>query len=232
MREKHGFHFGRISIINHWTMAILFISVLSLGFLLDFFGDGRALRGPWMEAHKAGGFILLMFGLWRVSWRLMQGFPKDVVHMPAWQHLSAKLVHWVLIFAIIAMPVSGILLSLYSERAINVFGLFVVPAQGENELISRIASGIHEVLAYVVAGTILMHVGAVLKHHVLDRDETLSRMLRVRKEPPPKPVLKRRPVTVSMEGKPKPLAKGPTHAARKTPPPGPIRTPGTRYRKP
>ena len=42
MKEKQGFHFGRISIINHWTMAILFISVLSLGFLLDFVGAGRA----------------------------------------------------------------------------------------------------------------------------------------------------------------------------------------------
>ncbi len=232
MKEKHGFHFGRISIINHWTMAILFISVLSLGFLLDFFGDGRALRGPWMEAHKAGGFILLMFGLWRVSWRLSQGFPKDVVHMPAWQHLSAKLVHWVLLFAMIAMPVSGVLLSLYSERAINVFGLFIVPAQGDNELISRFASMTHELLAYAVAATIFMHVGAVLKHHVLDRDETLARMLRVRKGPPAKPALKQRPVSVSIGGPLKPVAKGPNHAIRKAPPAGPIRTPGTRYRKP
>lgn len=217
MREKQGFHFGRISIINHWTMAILFISVLSLGFLLDFVGAGRALRGPWMEAHKAGGVILLIFGIWRISWRLIQGFPKDVVHMPTWQHLSAKLVHWMLIFAIIAMPVSGILLSLYGERGINVFGLFAIPAQPENEMINRIASAIHESLAYVIAATIVMHVGAVLKHHVIDRDETLTRMLRVRKEPAKKPALKKRPVSDSMAGMPKPLAKGSVHAVRKTP---------------
>lgn len=177
MREKEGFRFGLVSIINHWANAIIFLSVLSLGFYLSFVGDGRAVRGPWMEAHKAGGVLLLVLALWRVSWRLFHGFPKDVTVMPTWQKLSAKLVHWMLLFAILAMPISGILLSLYGERSINVFGLFVVPAQPENELISRIAYAIHWSLAYLVSGAVLMHVGAVLKHHLLDKDDTLKRML-------------------------------------------------------
>lgn len=177
MKEKDGVRFGLVSIINHWANAIIFLSVLGLGFYLSFLGDGRALRGPWMEAHKAGGVLLLVMALWRVSWRLFNGFPKDVVPMPTWQKLSAKLVHWMLLFAIIAMPVSGILLSLYSERSINVFGLFVVPAQAENEVISRIAYAIHGSLAYLVSGALLLHVGAVLKHHLLDKDDTLKRML-------------------------------------------------------
>lgn len=177
MREKEGFRFGLVSIINHWANAIIFLSVLSLGFYLSFVGDGRAVRGPWMEAHKAGGVLLLVLALWRVSWRLFHGFPKDVTAMPTWQKLSAKLVHWMLLFAILAMPISGILLSLYGERSINVFGLFVVPAQPENELISRIAYAIHWSLAYLVSGAILLHVGAVLKHHLLDKDDTLKRMI-------------------------------------------------------
>lgn len=215
MKEKQGFHFGRISIINHWTMAILFICVLSLGFILDFLGSGRAIRGPWMEAHKAGGVILLLFGLWRVGWRLRQGFPKDVAHMPAWQHLAAKLVHWLLLFAIITMPLSGLLMSLYSERAINVFGLFVIPAQVENETISRIGSAVHEILAYIVAGGILMHVGAVFKHHLIDRDGTLKRMLRVRKEEP-QPVLNHRAAAARLAKYAK-ITKSAAYAARKMP---------------
>jgi cytochrome b561 len=228
MKEKEGFHFGRISIINHWTMAILFLCVLSLGFVLDFLGSGRAIRGPWMEAHKAGGVILLLFGLWRVSWRLRQGFPKDVVHMPAWQHVSAKLVHWMLLFAIIAMPLSGLLMSLFSERAINVFGLFVIPAQAENETISRIGSAVHEILAYIVAGTILMHVGAVAKHHLIDRDDTLKRMLRVRKEAPP-PVLNRRAAAARL-AKYANVSKSAAQAARKTAPGQKVRPSGTYIR--
>jgi cytochrome b561 len=177
MKEKEGIRFGRVSIINHWTNAIIFLSVLGLGFYLSFLGDGRAVRGPWMEAHKAGGVLLLVLALWRVSWRMFHGFPKDVISMPTWQKMSAKLVHWMLLFAILAMPLSGILMSLYGERSINVFGLFVVPAQPENELISRIAYAIHGNLAYLVSGALLLHVGAVLKHHLLDKDDTLKRML-------------------------------------------------------
>lgn len=177
MREKYGYRFGLVSILNHWVVAILFLSVLSLGFLLDFFGDGRALRGPWMEAHKAAGVILLVFAIWRICWRLMQGFPKEASHMPAWQVMSAKLVHWILLFAIVAMPISGILLSLYGERGINVFGLFIIPPRAENDFISNVSSVIHETLAYIVSATIFMHVGAVVKHHLIDKDDTLRRML-------------------------------------------------------
>ena len=181
MKEKHGFHFGRISIINHWTVALLFLFILSLGFYLDFVGVGRGLRGPWMGVHKAAGVLFLVLALWRIGWRLTQGFPRDVAPMPLWQRLSAKLAHWVLLLAILAMPVSGILLSLFSERAINVFGLFTLPALPENELVSRVAHFVHGTLSYIVAATIFLHVGAVFKHHLIDKDDTLKRMLRPRK---------------------------------------------------
>lgn len=181
MREKAGSRFGVISIINHWSVALVFISTLGLGFYLDFLGSGRGLRGPWMGVHQATGALFLILALWRLGWRLVQGFPQDAAPMPAWQRFAAKLVHWVLLFAIIAMPVSGILLTLFSERSINAFGLFTLPAQPENELISRIAYAVHESLAYIVSGAILMHVGAVLKHHVLDKDDTLRRMIKPRK---------------------------------------------------
>jgi cytochrome b561 len=181
MKEREGYRFGWVSIINHWSNALLFLFVLGLGFFLTFVGDGRGMRGPWMEAHKAAGVLMLILALWRVTWRWRQGFPKDSVPMPFLQKLAAKVVHLMLLFAIIAMPVSGILLSLYGERAINFFGLFIIPAQPENELIQRIALAIHGSLAYVVAGAIFLHVAAVLKHHLIDRDDTLRRMLTARK---------------------------------------------------
>jgi cytochrome b561 len=178
MREKQGFHFGLVSIINHWVNAVIFIGVLSLGFYLDYVGSGRALAGPWMGAHQAAGSVFLFLAFWRLTWRISQGFPKDIAPMPAWQKFSAELVHWALLFAIIAMPVSGILMNIFSERSINVFGLFSIPEQPENELISRIASTVHESLSYLAGLAIFMHVGAVVKHHIIDRDDTLVRMIK------------------------------------------------------
>lgn len=181
MREKDGYHFGVISIINHWTVALLFISVLCLGFYLDFVGSGRGVRGIWMGVHQAIGVFILLWASWRLSWRLAQGFPKDTVHMPKWQEVSAKMAHWVLLFSTLAMPISGILLSLYGERSVNFFGIITIPPQPENPLISGLAYLVHETLSYIVAITIFMHVGAVFKHHLIDRDDTLKRMISVRR---------------------------------------------------
>ncbi len=177
MREKEGYRFGRISIINHWTVAIIFLGVLALGFYLEFAGSGRGQGGPWMGGHKAAGVILLIIALWRIIWRLLQGFPKDTVHIPAWQDVAAKGVHWVLFFAIVAMPISGILMSVYGDRAINVFGLFIIPVQPENEMINRLGDAFHWYMSYIVAAVILMHVAGALKHHFIDKDDTLKRML-------------------------------------------------------
>lgn len=181
MREKHGFRFGLVSIINHWSNALIFIGVLGLGFYLDFIGSGRALRGPWMGVHQAAGALFLFLAIWRLVWRLIQGFPKETTHMPAWQTMSAKLVHWLLLFSIIAMPVSGILLTVFGERAVNVFGLFTIPAQPEQDFVRTVANTVHSALAYIVAAAIFMHVGAVVKHHVIDKDDTLKRMLSSKK---------------------------------------------------
>lgn len=178
MREKQGRHFGVISILNHWCSAIVFLSLLALGFFLEFTGDGRGTGGPLMGLHKSVGVLFLGFACWRLGWRLLQGFPKDVASMPWIQEVAAKLVHWALLTATIVMPVSGILMSIYGNRSINVFGLFTVPAMPENEYINRIADGVHWAVAYLVALAVLMHVGGVLKHHLLDRDETLKRMIK------------------------------------------------------
>lgn len=219
MREREGDRFGLISIINHWAVAVLFLSVLGLGFYLDYVGEGRMLRGPWMEVHKATGVILLVVASWRVFWRLRQGFPKDTIEMPAWQHLAAKLVHWILLFAIIAMPVSGILLSLFSERAINVFGLFIIPAQAENQQINWLSSIFHESFAYFAAFIVFMHVGAVVKHHVIDKDDTLQRMLSPKpRAPRPAPAKKviRRPSVPVRTARSIPKKRGYATAARPT----------------
>ena len=182
MKEKHGLHFGWVSIVNHWAVAVVFISVLCLGFYLDYVGSGRAPRGPLMGAHIAGGLFLFGIACWRIVWRLAQGFPKDVAPMPLWQRLSAKAVHLLLLLVIVVMPISGILMTLFGERGINVLGLFTIPAQADIEAISQPAYLVHEYLAYIFLGILALHVGAVLKHHYFDKDATLKRMLRVSKE--------------------------------------------------
>ncbi|HIF25707.1 MAG TPA: cytochrome b [Micavibrio sp.] len=177
MSERQGSTFGFISRFNHWTVALVFIGMLCLGFYLEFGGLEREAKGPLMGIHKSVGTLFLVFALWRVLWRIVQGFPQDIAVFPAWQKISARIVHWLLLLSVIAMPLSGALMSLFNGRDIDIFGWFRVPAQDKNELISGIAHEIHGTAPYIIVALILLHLGAAIKHQFIDGDRTLGRML-------------------------------------------------------
>ncbi|MGL4237241.1 cytochrome b [Tabrizicola sp.] len=163
--------------INHWIMAVAMIGMVAFGLYLGFGGLPRETRGPLIDLHKAIGVLVLIFGVWRVGLRLFRGFPPPASEMPSWQETASKAVHWALLASIIIMPVSGIVASVFRGRAIDVFGLFEIPAQAENPGIAGLAGQIHEFVGIGLAVVIAIHVAAALKHHVVDKDATLTRML-------------------------------------------------------
>lgn len=176
MRESKGHKFGLISRLNHWTTAIVFLGMIIFGFYLEFGEIERSAKGPLMGIHKSIGVLFLGFALWRVGWRLMQGFPKDISAMPLWQSVSSKAVHYLLLLSILAMPLSGFLMSLYGGRSINVFNWFTIPAQNKIEMISSISHSVHMYAPYAITAIITLHIAAALKHHFIDKDATLKRM--------------------------------------------------------
>ena len=64
--------------------------------------------------HKAVGVVVLGFALLRAAWRLIEGFPEAVGHSGAMQQTVAKATHWLLLIATLAMPISGLMMSLAS----------------------------------------------------------------------------------------------------------------------
>ncbi|MEM8571132.1 MAG: cytochrome b [Pseudomonadota bacterium] len=170
-------NYDLISRINHWIIALAIIMMTGVGFFL-----GRVMeRGPEKAAllgtHKAVGVLVLIYGLWRVGYRLAQGFKADAAPMPAWQARAAHAVHWILLAAILIMPVSGIAGSYFRGRATEVFGLFTIPAGPEIEVLSGAASATHDFMALILLAALLLHIGGALKHHLIDKDTTLLRMI-------------------------------------------------------
>lgn len=92
---NHETSYGITSRINHWVSAIAMIGMLGLGLYLEFGGLEREAKGPLMGIHKAVGVLVLHFGVWRVTWRVLKGFPKPASRMPAWQETASKIAHWV-----------------------------------------------------------------------------------------------------------------------------------------
>ncbi len=169
--------YDAVSRVNHWIVAAAMIGMLGLGLYLEYGGLERDAKSPLLNLHKATGVLVLLYGVWRVGWRLVRGFPTPASAMPAWQESAAKTAHWILLMGILAMPVSGLLRSLYRGRAVDVFGVFTIPAPEKIEWISTVGAAVHTYLGYVLVAVVLAHVGAALKHHLIDRDSTLVRML-------------------------------------------------------
>lgn len=170
--------YGLVSRLNHWIIAAAFLAALTLGLTLGYGDLARETSSGLRDWHKAFGLFVLLYGAWRVVWRLVQGFPPPLPGTPRWQALAAKVIHWLLLGAILAMPLSGALMGLARGRALEIWGMSLVPSFGEVPLLASAAGALHDTLGLVVAFAVALHIGAALKHHLIDRDGTLVRMLR------------------------------------------------------
>ncbi len=169
-------HFGTISIINHWTIAALIIIMLGLGLYMDDMSSGPQ-QDRIIGIHQSIGVLVLFLAAWRVLWRLIFGFPEEVAVMPRWQANAARAAHIALLVLILAMPVSGYIHASTGGYAVSLFGLFELPALPQSKGVSEIMFEVHETLADLLMVVIVVHVAAALKHHVVDKDATLKRML-------------------------------------------------------
>lgn len=162
---------------NHWIVAIAMIGMLGFGLYLENADLARSVRGPLIGLHKAIGVLVLFYGVWRVGYRIRQGFPAALGDVTTWQEFAAKVVHWILLAGIIIMPVSGIVMSVFEGRPVNVFDVFVIPAVGDFPAVAEVAETIHAVAGKVLIFVVALHFLAVLKHRIIDRDATLTRMV-------------------------------------------------------
>ena len=177
MTDKTEVTYGSTSRLNHWIGAVLFASLLIVGFILsnDILPDEQA--GEVRNLHKATGTLMLLFAIWRVTWRLGQGFPAPASDRAGWELALSKIVHGAMLLTLIVMPLSGISMSLVGGRPIDMYGLFTIPPVAEMKDLARSFRAVHGYAAYTLATLIVLHIAGALKHSLIDRDSTLRRML-------------------------------------------------------
>lgn len=172
---------SKTTMILHWTVAILFITAMCTGIIVD-----GMERGP--EAtelrnfHKSIGLLVLVFAAYRVVWRIKEGHIPAIPGMPKWQQLSATLMHYLLLIATILMPLTGILMSSAGGRAIKFFGFVVIEGGNKYEWLEAITKPIHYGVTWFLVGFVVLHILAAIKHQIIDKDNTLGRMLGIKKK--------------------------------------------------
>lgn len=169
--------YGAVSKGFHWTIALLVVTLLGIGIYMDLFAT-QMQRFRLMPWHKSFGILVLMLAFLRVMWMAWSRRPSFLDTIPRWQRQAAAAVHYYLYFAMFAMPLSGWLYSSSAGRTVIFFGLFNLPdLVGQSESLRGILGTAHSYIGYSLVLVIGLHVAAALKHHFIDRDDTLRRML-------------------------------------------------------
>lgn len=175
---------GWLSIGLHWLTFVLVLGLAAVGLAMDELANSP-LKISVYAMHKSFGLTVLGLTVLRLLWRLVAGAPAPVPGMPRWQAWAANGVHGLLYALLLAMPLSGWLYNSAAGFPLRWFGLFALPRlHGYSPDIKQFAGEAHETLFYLLAALLVLHAAAALKHHYLDRDATLRRMLPVMAPPP------------------------------------------------
>ncbi|WP_347330775.1 cytochrome b [Marinimicrobium locisalis] len=154
--------YSAISIINHWVTALLVVAMLVLGFMAAA-APSSEVGGFIMSVHVSLGFFVFWFVLWRVAYRLYQGFPPTQGEV-RWQRLLAGWVHRLMLGLLLLQVFTGPLYLFTENEGISVFGWFTVLIPLESLAIIHEPVEILHVITglYIIPALIVMHfVGAV-----------------------------------------------------------------------
>lgn len=163
----------------HWLIAIGMVAMIPLGIAAEEMEKGD-LREFVYNSHKAIGLAILVLATWRLGRRIVWGFPHPASRYPILERTLAHLAHAVLLAMTILAPVSGIARVISRQgRPLDVFGVTLLPAGPGNAFAASIARSFHSAPVLVIGLGLLiaLHVIGALKHHFIDRDTTLTRMV-------------------------------------------------------
>lgn len=169
--------YGKLTVIIHWVMAVLIIGLVVAGYMLDFMPKGDA-KMMVVTIHKATGFLLLFVGLFRWYWMLSSQTPNRLPNITKAETGVAHATKWLLMLLLVVMPFSGLMMSMYHGYGVNFFWLFdVAPWVEKNKETGKLFGAIHHYAGYLLSAVILLHLFAAIKHHFVNKDDTLNRML-------------------------------------------------------
>lgn len=169
--------YTRTAIALHWLVALGLIGTFALGFyMLDLPISPTKLK--LFSWHKWAGVTLFLLVLIRLTWRLSHPVPPLPATMPAVVRFTSHTLHWLMYVLMLAIPLSGWLMS--SAKGFQTVWLGVMPLP--DVLSKDVALGdrltvVHEILNFTLMGLAIVHTIAALKHHFIDHDDILTRML-------------------------------------------------------
>ena len=170
--------YGYVSIFFHWLSALSIFGLFGLGYYMVDLTYYHEWYKTAPELHKSIGIVFFILMAFRLVWRIKQIQPNHLDSHSLLEQKAGKITHALLYWLIFTIMVAGYLISTADGRGIEVFEFVTIPAIGsiiDNQ--EDIAGLVHKWLAYVLIGLALLHALAALKHHFIDKDNTLNRII-------------------------------------------------------
>ena len=170
--------YGWVAVTLHWGVALMVVGLFALGLWMTSLGyyDPWYRKGP--DLHRAVGVLLFALLILRLAWRGFNPPPAAEPSHAPWERLVAHCAHRTLYLLLILICLSGYLISTADGRPVPIFGGFEIPALIHGiDRQEEYAGTAHYVLALITIALAGLHALAALKHHFIDRDRTLLKML-------------------------------------------------------
>ena len=183
--------------VLHWLIAIGIFGMFALGWFMselpkeapkqmayDLFNLGVytwnlteeiSPRTFYFNLHKSIGVTIFALILIRILWRITHRPPALLASYKAWESKLASGAHHLLYLLMVALPLSGIIMAIYSKYGIKWFGLELIKGL-DNKDMRELFYEAHEIIGLIILLVIIVHIIGALKHKFIDKDETLSRM--------------------------------------------------------
>ena len=174
-----------VAIVIHWLIAAAIVFQIILGWRA---GDGPKGQTTFAlyQLHKSIGVTILLLSLFRLAWKLTHTSPPPPVGQPNWERIASHVVHWGFYGIMIGLPLTGWIIVSASRTNIPTLLFGVVPwphlpllpdlAAGAKAVWHDIGEIGHGVLVKTTYLLLLLHLGAVAKHQILDKDEVFNHM--------------------------------------------------------
>lgn len=172
--------YTKTAIALHWTIAVLIVGLIIFGLLMT--NPNMPNRFVIYQLHKSFGILVLILSVFRLVWRWLHKPPPLPEHMKRWEKFAARSTHIAFYGVMIGMPLLGWALVSASPLPIPTELFWIVPWPDipfipESEALERVFEFLHGNIGKLTIGLILLHAGAAMKHHFVNKDNVFARMM-------------------------------------------------------
>jgi cytochrome b561 len=158
-------------------MVALVLTQFVLAAIFEEMEKGPA-KGDMIGTHKAVGITVLVLAALRLAWRFTNPVPVLPATTRNYERVLSRIAHTLLYILLVSMPLSGWMMSSAGGRTVSYFGLFDLPnLVAESEAIGDFFHEFHEIAAVIFVAVIALHLLAALKHHFVDKNDVLRRIV-------------------------------------------------------